>query len=64
MLLFSIDFKVKPGQLAAVVGHVGAGKSSLIQAILGEMQKVTGLVTLRVRKSSSKLFFVYFVLLL
>jgi len=50
--LFSIDFGVKPGQLAAVVGHVGAGKSSLVQAILGEMQKVSGNVTLRVRETA------------
>ena len=43
-----INFKVKPGQLVAVVGHVGAGKSSLIQAMLGEMQKVAGTVAIKV----------------
>lgn len=45
---FSINFKVQPGQLVAVVGHVGAGKSSLMQALLGEMHKVAGTVALKV----------------
>jgi len=31
-----------------VVGQVGAGKSSLIQAIMGEMEKFEGLVTIKV----------------
>ena len=39
---------MKPGQLVAVVGQVGAGKSSLIQALLGEMEKYGGHVTLKV----------------
>ena len=32
----------------AVVGAVGSGKSSLIQAILGEMEVVTGSVNVKV----------------
>ena len=32
----------------AVVGQVGAGKSSLISALLGEVEKVEGIVNLRV----------------
>ena len=39
---------IKPGQLVAVVGQVGAGKSSLISSLLGNMEKVDGSVTLRV----------------
>ena len=39
---------MKPGQLVAVVGQVGAGKSSLIQALLGEMEKHGGNVSLKV----------------
>ena len=41
---------VRPGHLVAVVGQVGAGKSSLIQAILGEMEKQDGHVILKVCK--------------
>ena len=44
----SIDVKVGEGQLVAVVGPVGCGKSSLIAAFLGEMEKVSGYVTLKV----------------
>ena len=32
----------------AVVGQVGAGKSSLISALLGEMNKIEGNIALRV----------------
>lgn len=32
------EFSVAPGELVAVVGRVGAGKSSLVHAILGSMQ--------------------------
>ncbi|KAG2424609.1 hypothetical protein HXX76_014334 [Chlamydomonas incerta] len=35
-------FDVRPGQVVAVVGRIGAGKSSLIQAILGNMAKEHG----------------------
>lgn len=33
-----------------MVGLVGAGKSSLIQAIIGEMEKLNGDVTINVSK--------------
>lgn len=36
------EFEVKPGELVAVVGRVGSGKSSLLQALLGNMQTVEG----------------------
>lgn len=36
------------GKLVAVVGQVGAGKSSLIAAMLGEMDKVQGHVNVQV----------------
>ena len=35
-----------------VVGHVGAGKSSLIQALLGEMDKLAGNVQIKVQQIS------------
>ena len=36
------EFTARPGELVAVCGRVGAGKSSLINAILGNMQLVHG----------------------
>lgn len=44
--LQNINVEYTPGKLHAVVGAVGSGKSSLLYAILGEMRKVNGLVTL------------------
>ena len=44
----SINLQLKRGSLVAVVGSVGAGKSSLISAILGEMEKLRGTVTVQV----------------
>ena len=45
----SINLEVTEGELLAVVGPVGAGKSSLISAVLGEMEKLQGKVNIRVR---------------
>lgn len=39
---------VPQGSLLAVVGHVGCGKSSLISALLGEMERLEGDVSVRV----------------
>lgn len=41
---------VPQGSLLAVVGHVGCGKSSLVSALLGEMEKLEGEVSIRVGK--------------
>ena len=49
----SLNLHIKPGQLVAVVGQVGAGKSSLISALLGEVEKVEGTVNLRVGMSKT-----------
>lgn len=35
---------IPTGQLTMIVGQVGCGKSSLLLATLGEMQKVSGAV--------------------
>jgi ABC-type multidrug transport system fused ATPase/permease subunit len=43
-MLSNINVKVKPGNLVAVVGPVGSGKSSLLSAVLGEMYKQSGFV--------------------
>ena len=40
--LSKIDFKVKRGDLVAIVGPVGSGKSSLLQALIGEMRRTKG----------------------
>jgi ABC-type multidrug transport system fused ATPase/permease subunit len=39
--LSNLSFECKPGQLTAVVGSVGSGKSSLVLAVLGEMAAAT-----------------------
>ncbi|CAN3364922.1 metal resistance protein Ycf1p [Diutina catenulata] len=44
--LSNITFKAKKGDLHCVVGRVGSGKSSLIQAILGDLYKLDGDVTI------------------
>eukprot|EP00178_Gracilaria_changii_P005265 TRINITY_DN1862_c0_g1_i1.p1 TRINITY_DN1862_c0_g1~~TRINITY_DN1862_c0_g1_i1.p1 ORF type:complete len:1372 (+),score=202.17 TRINITY_DN1862_c0_g1_i1:5348-9463(+) len=48
-VLSNINVNINGGDLVAVVGRVGSGKSSLIHAILGEMRKVRGTVSLEGR---------------
>ncbi|XP_067661101.1 multidrug resistance-associated protein 1-like [Haliotis asinina] len=45
--LRNINLKVPVGKLVAIVGHVGSGKSSLLSAILGEMETLSGTVTVK-----------------
>lgn len=40
--LQQINLKIRSGQLCALIGPVGAGKSSLIQLLLGEMPIESG----------------------
>jgi ABC-type multidrug transport system fused ATPase/permease subunit len=42
LCLKRIDFECKPGQLIAIVGSVGSGKSSFLNGILGEVRKLWG----------------------
>ncbi|KAF8907014.1 P-loop containing nucleoside triphosphate hydrolase protein [Gymnopilus junonius] len=43
--LDDVNMVVPRGQLCAIVGHVGSGKSSLLQGLIGEMRKTQGTVT-------------------
>ncbi|XP_041433359.1 multidrug resistance-associated protein 1 isoform X2 [Xenopus laevis] len=45
--LQNINISIPQGSLVAVVGQVGCGKTSLLSALLGEMEKVEGQVTLK-----------------
>ncbi|WOL15825.1 hypothetical protein Cni_G24606 [Canna indica] len=42
--LQGINLEIRGGTLAAIVGMVGSGKSSLLSCILGEMRKISGKV--------------------
>ena len=53
IFIYSITLNVPVGSLVAVVGTVGAGKSSLISAILGEMEKDEGQVNTYVSKGGN-----------
>lgn len=39
-----VDFRVRPGQLVAVTGEIGAGKSTVVRALLGLQPEVRGSV--------------------
>ncbi|XP_011699221.1 PREDICTED: multidrug resistance-associated protein 1 isoform X9 [Wasmannia auropunctata] len=43
-ILRNINLHVEQGQLVAIVGTVGSGKTSLLSALLGEMDKISGKV--------------------
>ncbi|XP_040004306.1 multidrug resistance-associated protein 4-like isoform X2 [Xiphias gladius] len=45
--LQNVSFTVRPKQLLAVIGPVGAGKSSLLSAILGELSQEGGVVKVK-----------------
>ncbi|KAF2023302.1 vacuolar metal resistance ABC transporter-like protein [Setomelanomma holmii] len=46
-MLHNINISAKRGELVCVVGRVGAGKSSLLQAVLGDLWKISGEVIVR-----------------
>ncbi|KAF6136411.1 hypothetical protein GIB67_019294 [Kingdonia uniflora] len=43
-VLKNLELVIKKGELSAIVGTVGSGKSSLLASILGEMHKISGKV--------------------
>lgn len=58
--LKDVNIEIQCGQIIAVVGHVGSGKTSLLLSILGEMQKLHGSIFVNVIKN---FFILHFVLL-
>ena len=44
----SVSLEVEEGMLVGVVGQVGSGKSSLISAVLGELHREHGTVSVKV----------------
>jgi ABC-type transport system involved in cytochrome bd biosynthesis fused ATPase/permease subunit len=40
-----INFEIPRGQLIAIVGTVGSGKTSLLQGLIGEMRRTSGKVS-------------------
>ena len=46
LILNSINLQIRQGSLVAFVGMVGSGKSSILTALLGEMNKVQGQVSI------------------
>ncbi|XP_038065584.1 multidrug resistance-associated protein 4-like [Patiria miniata] len=48
-VLQDVSFRIQPGELLAVIGPVGCGKSSLLAALLGEIPTVSGVNTLNGR---------------
>ena len=47
--LYNLSFTLPPGQLSAIIGPIGACKSSLLCAMLGEMAPLGGTSTVRAR---------------
>lgn len=47
LALKRIDFEVKAGELVAVVGGVGCGKSTFVNAMLGEVRELSGTTSVR-----------------
>ena len=56
VIYFSISIEIPDGSLVAVVGTVGCGKSSLLSAILGEMDTVLGKVNVKVSNVFKEIF--------
>ncbi|KXT17553.1 hypothetical protein AC579_6187 [Pseudocercospora musae] len=46
-VLHDINFSAHKGELTCIVGRVGAGKSSLLQTMLGDLYKIKGEVVMR-----------------
>lgn len=47
VVLKNLNVEIRKGELAAIVGTVGSGKSSFLASVLGEMHKISGKVRVR-----------------
>ncbi|VEL07563.1 unnamed protein product [Protopolystoma xenopodis] len=47
-VLHNVSMHFPEGQMTAIVGRVGSGKSSLLQALLGDMEQFAGRVNVTV----------------
>lgn len=43
-ILKNINFRADKGQIIGIIGTVGSGKTTLIHSLIGEIEKVNGLV--------------------
>ena len=50
----SLHISIKKGELVAVVGRVGCGKSSLLASMIGELTKLSGSVDVQVCNNLKK----------
>lgn len=53
--LKNIDLSVRKKSFTAVVGSVGAGKSSILSAMIGDMYRVSGIVHSQVYNTSKNM---------
>ena len=37
-----LNLKIKEGELVAIIGAVGSGKSSFVQSMIGDLEKLSG----------------------
>ncbi|KAK5580921.1 hypothetical protein RB653_000948 [Dictyostelium firmibasis] len=46
-ILHDINLKIKQGELVAIVGQVGSGKSSIVSSLVGDLDKTKGIVAVK-----------------
>ena len=55
LALSNISLDLEAGQLTCVIGTVGAGKSALLQAIVGELPVLSGSISRRTKEKNTKM---------
>ena len=56
-VLKNLNLCIPRGSLVAIVGGVGSGKTSLLSALLGDMDKISGRVNIKGRTPRNKKYF-------